>query len=86
MILRRKKEPVPTLRFDMKLVCTYGQGVTHFTYSTVMPSADKALAAIYAEIGGEKVVCISSSKEGKSIIFPRENLVYVECTFIEEEK
>ena len=88
MFWRKKKEPKPLLKFDMKVICEYGQGVSQFTYQTNTDSADKALGAIFTEYGGEKVVCISSRAEGRSIIFPREKLVYAEALFIDvvEEK
>lgn len=79
----RRKPKGPKIRFDMKVTFEYGQGISTYTYQTDVETADKALSSIFTEIGGEKVVCISSRQEGKSIIFPRDKLISAESLFVE---
>lgn len=80
------RKPAKKLKFAMKVVCEYGSTVTTFTFDTVRKNADEAISSLFIEMAGEKVVCISSHSDGKSIVFPRSKLVFAECTFLEEEK
>lgn len=88
MFRREPKAPAQLLQFDMKVVFEYGQGVSELTYQTNAESADAAISAIFTDIGGEKVICVSSSQQGKSVVVPRSKLISVEALFnkVLEEK
>lgn len=87
MFKRKTEEPKPLLKFDMKVICEYGEGVSQFTYQTTTETAEKAISTLFTEMGGEKVVCFGGG--GRSVVFPRSKLVYIEALFVdvvEEEK